>query len=135
MSLLESKNIVILGIITFLVISFWSLYSMPTDESGKMVNCPFMSGSSSFCQMGALEHVSQWKQLFTAIQERSLLLFLSALLVFLPVALFAINARAYERLKFQRFRNYLYWRRPEIKLFDYLVVAFSQGNIHSQIYA
>lgn len=135
MVLFKLKNIFILGIIAFLAISFWGLYSMPIDGNGKMMNCPFMNGSSSFCQMSVPEHINQWKQLFTAIQERSLLLFLSALLVFLPVSLFTINIREYNRLKFQLFRNYLYRHKPEIKLFDYLVVAFSQGNIHPKIYA
>lgn len=132
---LKLKNVLILGIVAFLIISFWGSYSMPIDESGKMVNCPLMNGFSSFCGMNASEHIGQWKQLFTAIQGKNLLLFLYTLLVFLPVALFAINARTYERLKFQRFRNCFYWKRPEIKLFNHLVVAFSQGNIRSQIYA
>lgn len=135
MALLKLKNIIILGIIVFLIISFWGSYSMSIDESGKMVNCPLMNGFSSFCEMNASEHIGQWKQLFTAIQGKNLLLFLSTLLVFLPATLFTINTRAYEKLKLQRFRNYFYWYKPEIKLFDHLVVAFSQGNIRSQIYA
>lgn len=129
------KNILILGVITFLVVSFWGLHSMSTDESEIMVNCPFMQGFSNFCQMNVSEHISQWKQLFTVIQAKNLLLFLSTLLVLLPITLFTVSTRAYERLKFQLIRNYLYRHKPEIKLFNYLVIAFSQGDIHSQVYA
>ncbi|MBI3337606.1 MAG: hypothetical protein HY005_03225 [Candidatus Staskawiczbacteria bacterium] len=135
MVLFGFKNVFIIGIVAFLAISFWSLYSMPTDENGIMVNCPFMSGSSSFCQMSVPEHINQWRQLFAVIQEKSLLLLLSVLLVFLPSMSSAVNLIAYNSLKFQLFRNYFYWYKPEVKLFDRLVVDFSQGNIHPKIYA
>ncbi len=134
MVFLKLKNIVILGIIAFLAISFWGSYSM-LDKNGKMTSCPFMKDSSSICQMSVFEHISQWKQLFNLIQERNLLSFLSTFLVSLTVISFATNTQVYNKLKLQRFRNYFYWYKPEVKLFDRLVIAFSQGNIHSQIYA
>ena len=134
MPLLKTKNIIIFGVIVFLIMNFWSSYFMMSDWQGKMVNCPFMAGSSSFCQMNLFEHISQWKQLFTAVHGKSLLSFLSVLLIFLPIALLAADARAYNRLKLQWLRSHLYRYKPEIKLFDYLVVAFSQGIIHPEIY-
>ncbi len=135
MSLLNSKNIVILGIIAFLVMSFWSLYSMPVDMNGKMVNCPFMNGSTSLCQMNLGEHISQWQQLFTVTREKNLLLSLFFLLAVSLVSSFHINTRVYDRLKSQRFRNYSYQHKPEIKLFDYIVVLFSKGILNPRIYA
>ena len=127
----KENIIIILGTVAFLVMIFWSLFSMPFDVNGHMVNCPFMNESSIFCQMNVSEHINQWQQFFTMIREKNLLLSL----FFLYVAVFAIIKRTYEKVKHQRFRNYLYWHRPEIKLFNHLALAFSQGIIHSKIYA
>ena len=134
MFLLKSKNIVVLGIIAFLAMSFWSLSSMSMDMNSHMVSCPFMNDSSSFCQMSIAEHIGQWQQFFTITKEKSLWLSLS-LLVSLFVIRFTIGAKVYKKLKYQQFRQYLYWHKPEIKLFDYLALAFSDGIIRSKIYA
>ena len=135
MSLLSQKNIVALGIIAFLAMSFWSLSSMPMDMNGRMINCPFMNSHASFCQMTLAEHLSQRQQFLTMTREKSLLLSLFSLLTFLYVAGFAMTTKTYEKLKHQRFRNYFYRYKPEIKLFDYLLLAFYQGLIHTKIYA
>jgi|SRR3989344_796262 len=135
MTLLKSKSIVTLGVIAFLTISFWSLSSMSMDMNGRMINCTFMDDSSSFCQMSVSEHIGQWQQFFTIIRERNLFLSLFSLLIFPYIAVFAITTKTYEKLKHQRFRSYFYWHRPEIKLFDHLALAFSDGIIHSKIYA
>lgn len=125
------ENIIILGIIAFLVMSFWSLYAMPLGMDGKMAHCPFMSPVSSFCQMSVSEHINQWQQFFRLMREKSLLL---SLLISFLVALFVIDGKAYGKSQRQLHRNYLYRYKPEIKLFDYLVLAFSQGIIKSKIY-
>ncbi len=130
----NSKNIIALAIIAFVVMSFWSLFSMPMDMNGKMVNCPFMDGSSSFCQMSISEHISAWQRFFTALREKNLLLSLFSLLIILSVNLFVSRDRE-DKNQYQRLRNYLYRYKPEIKLFDRLELAFSDGLIHSKIYA
>ena len=135
MSLLRSKNIVALGIIAFLAMSFFSLSSMSMDMDGRMINCPFMNGSSSFCQMSVSEHINQWQQFFTVTREKSLLLFLSSLLSFLSITVLAITKKADGKLEHQRFRNYCYRHKPEIKLFDNFALAFSRGIIHPKICA
>ncbi len=135
MSLLNSKNIIVLGIIAFLVMSFWSLSSMSMDSSGRMINCPFMKGHSSLCQMTLAEHISQWQQFSTMTREKSLLLSLFALLIILYAVGITITKKLYEKLKYQQSLNHFYRYRPELKLFDYLLLAFSNGLIHSKIYA
>src|SRR3989344_9451182 len=99
MVLVNSKNIIILGIVAFLAMSFWSLSSMSMDMNGRMINCPFMNGSSSFCQMSVTEHINQWQQFFTMTREKSLLLYLSFLLISLYVMGFNVITKAYEKLK------------------------------------
>lgn len=133
--LLASKNILILGMIAFLLMSFWSLYSMSFDMNGDMTHCPFMADSQSFCQMSISEHISQWQQFFSMVREKSLLLSLFLLLVFIQVVVGSSTVKAYEKLKHGRFRNYFYRHKPEIKLFDHLALAFSKGIIHPKIYA
>lgn len=134
MTLLKSNNIIALGMIAFLVMSFWSLFSMPMDMSGKMVNCPFMDSSSSFCQMNISEHISAWQRFFTMLKEKNLLLSLFSLLIILSAGLFTAKEQE-NKIQYQRLRNHLYHYKPEIKLFDYLMLAFSDGLIHSKIYA
>ena len=135
MVLVNSKNIIILGIVAFLAMSFWSLSSMSMDMNGRMINCPFMNGSSSFCQMSVSDHISQWRQSFTMAGEKNLILSLFSLLIIFYVVIFTNTTKAYEKLKYQRIRSYLYRHKPEIKLFDNLALAFSDGLIHSKIYA
>lgn len=128
------ENVFILGLVAFLIMSFWSLYSMPTGVNGEMLNCPLMNGSASLCQMNVFEHISQWQKLFTVIQGENLFLLFLASLVFIHVASFVITKRARDKQKLQRLRNYFYWYKPEIKLFDKLLAAFSQGIINPKIY-
>lgn len=135
MALLNQKNIPILGIAAFLIISFWSLSPMSVDMNGKMINCPFMEDSSSFCQMNIIEHITQWQQSFVFTRERSLFLSLFALATLFPMVVFLGVKKNAEKVKHQQFRQYLYWHKPEVKLFDSLLLAFSQGILHPQIYA
>ncbi len=134
MLLLNSKSIIFLGIIAFLAMSFWSLISMPMDMNGKMVNCPFMDGSASFCQMSISEHISAWQRFFTMIRENNLLLSLFSLLAIVSIGV-VISNEFEDKTRDQRLRHYLYRYKPEIKLFNHLELAFSDGLIHSKIYA
>lgn len=124
-----------LGIIAFLVMSFWGLYSMPMNEGGETSNCPLMSESATVCPMSATDHVVKWKQLFTVIPEKNLLLLSLALLVLVLVALFPLTPKVRDKLPHQQFRHYLYTHSPEIKLFDHLLAAFSQGILNPRLYA
>ncbi|OGZ67865.1 MAG: hypothetical protein A3D35_00700 [Candidatus Staskawiczbacteria bacterium RIFCSPHIGHO2_02_FULL_34_9] len=132
MSLLKSKNIVVLGMIAFLAMSFLSLFSMPMDMNGRMINCPY--SSSGFCQMSASEHISRWQQFFTMTKGDNLILALFSLLIVIWIGLF--NRNKFKGMKqYQKFRINFYRYKPELKLFNYLLLAFSRGIIRSKIYA
>lgn len=134
--LAEPKYVVVLGIIAFLIMSFWGLYSMPMDEHGKMVGCPFTINSTSLCQMSFTEHIAKWQQLFIAMPNKSLLFSAFVLLFVLLIALLPIIPKTRgEMMLPQRFRNHLYKHKPEIKLFNHLLVTFSQGILNPKIYA
>ncbi len=133
MVLLSSKNMVVVGSIVFLTMSFFMLYAMPMDKDGRMVNCPFMNGSTGFCQMTLADHMNLWQQFFLTTKLKDIVTL--SLFTFIFSILFATNLLTYYQLKSQSLRNYLYRYQPELKLFDYLLLAFSQGLIHSKIYA
>ena len=126
--------IVVLGMIAFLTMSFFSLFSMPMDMNGRMINCPFMDSSSGFCQMGVSEHISKWQQFFTMTKGENLILALFSLLIVIWIGLF--NQNEFKDMKqYQKFRINFYRYKPELKLFNYLLLAFSRGVIRSKIYA
>lgn len=83
--------------------------------------------------MTLTEHISLWQQTFSLIKIKDL--FLLSLLVFLFSVLGAAIRKTYYQLESQPFRHYFYRYRPEIKLFNHLELAFSDGLIHSKIYA
>ncbi len=131
----ESKLKILLGIgiILFFVVSFWGLYSMPIDGYGRMGNCPFANGSTSLCQMNIAEHINKWQQLFTVIQEKGSSLLLLSLFILLAV-LFSTDVRVRSKLLSRRFRSYLYKYKPELRLCDRFLIAFSQGILHPKIF-
>lgn len=130
------KYAVILGVVAFLVVNFWGLYSMPMDEHGKMTNCPFTNNSASLCHMSFIQHIAQWQLLFTATHGKnwffSILTLLAALLI---ITFLSLVPKARDKLLPQRFHDYLYKHKPEVKLFNNLVLVFSQGILNPRIYA
>ena len=128
MEFTKSKSIVFSGIFIFLAMSFWGLYSMPMDEQGGMADCPFTIGSASLCQMSLNEHITKWQRLFTVVPEKNLLLSALILLTILCMALFSIIPNIRDKLL--SYRN-----KPEIKLYNYLLIVFSQGILNPHIYA
>lgn len=135
MVLLKSKNIVASGMIAFLAVSFWVLYSMPMGQDGGMFSCPFMQDFSSFCQMTLNEHISQWQRMFALTPKESFFSFF-LLLTLTFYALSFIIDRSLKKLKHcQPFFHFLCQHNPEIKLFNILTIAFSKGIIHPKIYA
>lgn len=130
----KSKLIIMVGIIAFLAMSFSGLYSMPMDEHGEMRDCPFMKNSAYLCQMSVIEHIVHWRQLFILIMDNnfSLLFFV---FFFFPVLLSFMNSKVRDKLFSQRFYKSFCRDKPEIKLFNYLLIAFSQGILHPRVYA
>lgn len=102
--------------------------SMSVNKDGKMTNCPLTNEHSSLCQMPATDHLSKWLQMFTALPALSYFLISVALIVisfkfFLPEFALTPPAFNFRRYKF----NY-----PD-KLFDNLLLAFSDGILHPKI--
>lgn len=134
MLLQVSKSMLVLAMIAFLVIGFWSLLAMSMDMTGKMINCPFIQDSASLCQMNIFEHINAWQQFSTFVQQKNLLVSLFSLLVLFTVGLL-IQRERQENTQSQKFRHYFYRYEPEIKLFNPLALAFARGIINPKVYA
>lgn len=132
-----SKLSISLGIAAFLIIGFWGLLSMHANEQGEMMHCPLMASSETMCPMNIAEHIMSWQQTFTLTKEGKSLLFSLAILLALLAAStlsFFRHCRA-DKPVLLKYRLYLIRHRPDIKLFNYFLVAFSRGILHSRIYA
>ena len=42
----------------------------------QMTNCPFMLGQAAICTMNPLEHIAAWQNVFTALTQENILIFL-----------------------------------------------------------
>ena len=75
-----------------------------------------------------------WQRFFAMTQERNIFLSLFSPLILLVISLSLKNEEG-EEVYYQRPRNHFYQYKPEIKLFDNLLLAFSRGIINPKIYA
>lgn len=101
--------------------------SMSTEQDGSM-SCPFRG---NVCQMTITEHLAQWHGLLQATVKPPLAILLH--LIWVSVVLFVVLPK----LDFTPSISYVWakGRDSTLKLFDYLLQAFSRGILHSQIYA
>lgn len=130
----QTLTIVVAGVFLFSAVFSISL-GMQSDAHGTMYDCPFVSLQTSLCQMGILEHIAKWQQLFTAVFSKSATL-TSVLLLLLTLAALATFAREYHNVFFARTLSPpIPKSKPGVKLFNYLVVAFAEGILHSKVYA
>lgn len=131
----EIKKFLIL--LTILVFSFFGAFAlnlgMNIDDKGKMSNCILMSSESMSCQMTIIDHLAQWQQIFLATSNWSLTALFS-LAFALSVGFIALYKKNEEYLFLQLHQRYKR-ENPILKLFDHLLLAFSKGIIHPQIYA
>lgn len=91
-----------------------------------------MEHLSSFCQMSISEHISAWHRLFAMIEVKNFISLFSLLIIASLVLFIAKEWKG--KTQYQRFRNCLYRYKPEIKLFDYLLLVFSQGILNPKIF-
>ena len=129
----EIKKFLIL--LTILVFSFLGAFalnlSMSLDNHGKMSSCNLMSTESGICQMTLSDHFLRWGQMFTATINWSLT---SLLLLVTAFSIgFITLFKAAEHLFLQLHQRYKV-QNPMLKLFDYLLLAFSKGILHPKIY-
>ena len=128
-----TKSLLILAIFLIPLSSFFALKSsMNMENNGVMAKCIFAVDSSEGCQMTISQHLSEWQQIFTLGSSPDQSLLLLALLT--PAIAFTFFR---EFLSSYLVNFYLRYKRqnPDLKLFDYLLLAFSKGILHPKVYA
>ncbi|MBI3305051.1 hypothetical protein HYZ80_01845 [Candidatus Parcubacteria bacterium] len=128
---------------TFLIIfvlasfAFMSILGMdmsmkPKDD--QMSGCPFMAGQATMCQMGVTEHIAKWQQAFLGIPTKTNFLAFAAVLL---IAILASLIKPFPQLKkltASTARFLAYHKASCIKVFDPLLIAFSDGILNPKIY-
>lgn len=128
------KLLVSVSLLAFIFIGLFgmNLSTMSKDTDGKMANCPLISSSSSICQMGILEHISKWQQMFQAPPFTNIsILFLLGLFFTATVSYIGKHFSLAPLLSIKL--NYYQKEHPDIG-FDKLLLAFSDGILHPKIY-
>lgn len=119
-------------LILFIFISVFGLsLTMQVHEDGSMANCPFMMEQSSMCKMPVGDHIAWWQQVFTAIPElSSFLLLILIFFVGLTFLIFQFTLAPPITRTLETYQR----NNPDIRLFNGLSVAFSEGILHPKIY-
>lgn len=107
--------------------------SMETKD-GQMSGCPFMAGQAAMCQMSVTEHVTQWQQAFLGIPAKANFLALVVALLIMALASFIESFSRLKKLTASTARFLAYHKVNCGKVFDPLLVAFSDGILNPKIY-
>lgn len=107
---------------------------MEHNPDGGMKDCVFMvdDGMSVVCTMSVAEHLMSWQQFLLMSPQNNLnsLLGTIAVGILMPALLLCTSHQKQETPSFKLQR----WRARIMKLFDYLLQAFSQGLLRSKVY-
>ena len=103
-------------------------------NDGQMFSCPFTAGQKSICQMNITEHIAQWQQAFIGIPTKEDFLALIIVLLAVILVLFAKPFSRLEKLTELVARVLAYLRANFAKVFDPLLIAFSDGILNPKIY-
>ena len=135
---IATKTIVVLSLIAFLWFGAfglaYSLNLMSMGNNGGMNPCPF-SNQGSMCTMDFTQHINIWQSMFNVLPKKMVVMdsMISVTAVFV---LFFVAELLFKRYSFLLYRYKYYLKNiAHVPLFDYLLMAFSDGRIHSKIYA
>ncbi len=119
----------------FAVISLFGVgISMSFTHNGDMIGCPFVSGTASMCQMGVLEHIAYWQQLFIAKVNDTTILIPWLLFIPLFLAVRQLGTKNKDKTPLDLSFRLYDKSNPQIRLLNYLISAFSKGILHPKIY-
>lgn len=129
-----SENIIIFVLASFALASVLGAGMSMGITDGKMSDCPFMANQTALCQMSATEHISQWQQTFLGIPTKTGLLALVAILLAAVIIPFAKPFSQFEKLTELAARLFAYHKARLVKVFEPLLLAFSDGILNPKIY-
>lgn len=128
-----SENLIVFVLVSFAFASILGVGMSMEIEGGQMSGCPFMANQATLCQMSATEHIAQWQQAFLGIPTKTGLF---ALVVILLAAVIIPFAKPFSQIKHSEAASRLlfYLRDTATKIFNPLLLAFSDGILNPKIY-
>ena len=128
-----SENLIPFVLASFVFMSLFSMGIGMKMKDGQMSSCPFMASQASICQMSFTEHIGQWQHSFLGIPTKINLLILSLLLLSIIIVPFA---KPFTKVKQTELAAQLifYYKTAATKIFDPLLLAFSDGILNPKIY-
>ena len=103
-------------------------------RNGQMSSCPFMASEASVCQMSATAHISQWQQAFLGVPNKINFLALALILAAAVLITFAKSLFKPKKLTDLAARLLAYHKEHLVRVFDPLLIAFSDGILNPRIY-
>lgn len=129
-----SENLVIFMFISFVFVSILGMSMSMKMTDGQMSSCPFTIGQTAMCQMGAIEHIAKWHQAFPGISTKTNFLALIAGLLAIVIISLSRPFSQFEKLTRLAARLFAYHKAHFVKIFDPLLIAFSNGILNPKIY-
>lgn len=129
-----SENLVIFVLASFAFVSILGVGIGMEMTDSQMSSCPFMTGQATMCQMSITEHITQWQEAFLGIPTKTNLLALAMLLLAVVVIPFVKPFSQFEKLTELAARLFTYHKVHFVKIFDPLLLAFSDGILNPKIY-
>lgn len=129
-----SENFIIFVLASFAFMSILGMGVGMEMKDGKMSSCPFTAGQETMCQMNITEHIAQWQQAFLGILTKTDFLALAVALLIAIIASFIKSFPQLKKLTAPTAQFLAYHRANCAKVFDQLLVAFSDGILNPKIY-
>lgn len=129
-----SENLILFTFISFVFMSVLGIGMGMEMKDGQMSSCPFTAGQQTMCQMNITDHIAQWQQAFLGIPTKGNTIALAILLFAVVFIAFVKPFFQLEKLTELAARLFAHHKANLAKVFDPLLVAFSDGILNPKIY-
>ncbi|MDP3794860.1 MAG: hypothetical protein Q8R13_02955 [bacterium] len=129
-----SLNLIIFVLASFAFMSLFGVNMGMEARDGQMSFCPFMANEVSICQMSVTEHISQWQRAFLGVPSKTNFLAFALILAAAVLITFAKSLFQPKKLTELAARLFAYHKEHLVRVFDPLLIAFSDGILNPRIY-
>lgn len=129
-----SENLILLILTSFVFTSILGIGIGMEMKNGHMSSCPLTAGQATICRMNITEHIAQWQQAFLGIPTKENALTLAVLLLAVVLVLLVKPLFQLGKLTELAARLLAYYKANLAKVFDPLIIAFSDGILNPKIY-
>ncbi len=129
-----SENVILLTLISFAFMSLFGMSMGMEAKDGQMSSCPFMAEQEVMCQMNIMEHITQWQKAFLGVPNKTNFLALALILAAAVLVTFGKSLFQPKKLTELAARLLAYHKEHLVRVFDPLLIAFSDGILNPKIY-